>query len=80
MALAQTEALGGVNTAAVERLGPADCQDLLALYRDGYPESWFDPWTLESGYYFRIRGEGMLLSVAGVHVVSAAQRVAACSR
>jgi RimJ/RimL family protein N-acetyltransferase len=63
---------------AVERLTPAATDELLAFYAHSYPGNWFDPRMVETGQYVGIRGEnGNLLSVAGVHVYSAEQRVAA---
>jgi ribosomal protein S18 acetylase RimI-like enzyme len=61
----------------VARLGPADLQALQELYRRAYPGNWFDPRMLATGFYFGAWREGALLSVAGVHVVSVAWRVAA---
>ncbi|MCK6574565.1 GNAT family N-acetyltransferase [Myxococcota bacterium] len=45
------------------------------LYRH-YPDNFFDPAQLGTGLYFGVREEGELVSVAGVHVVSATYDVA----
>lgn len=78
MALKNPDRLAGVDTSAVERLAPAAVDELRAFYAHSYPGNWFDPRMLETGQYFGIRdNNGALLSVAGVHVYSAEQRVAA---
>jgi predicted GNAT family acetyltransferase len=41
----------------------------MALYRF-YPDNFFEPYQLESGFYYGIRVDGRLVSVAGVHLVS----------
>lgn len=58
-------------------LVPADAEELEAFYADGYPDNWFDRRMLETGCYFAMRVGGALASVAGVHVYSEEQRVAA---
>ncbi|MFJ4792843.1 GNAT family N-acetyltransferase [Kitasatospora purpeofusca] len=61
----------------VERLGAADLADLRALFTVGYPGNWFDERMLTTGPYVGIRDAGgRLLATAGVHVHSAARRVA----
>ena len=47
----------------------ADTAALMALYRF-YPDNFFEPYQLGSGYYFGLRSGTELVSVAGVHVVS----------
>ncbi|NVB36492.1 GNAT family N-acetyltransferase [Pseudenhygromyxa sp. WMMC2535] len=69
------------------RLGEADLDELLAFYERAYPESWFDPRSLATGVVHGLReggtggrtggGTGALRSVAGIHVFSPAQGVAA---
>lgn len=77
MALRDTNALRAVDTRGVERLGPADLDEVLAFYRKSYEGNWFDPRMLQTGQYFGTREDGALVVVAGVHVYSPAQRVAA---
>lgn len=60
----------------VVRIGHADTGALLMLYRQ-YPDNLFEPYQLESGYYFGIRENGKLVSVAGVHALSPKYGVAA---
>jgi ribosomal protein S18 acetylase RimI-like enzyme len=58
-----------------ERLGPEDCERLLALYADGDAAGespvFFDGSMLESGVYYGIREGGNLIAVAGTHIVAA---------
>lgn len=78
MALKNPDQLAGIDTSAVERLSLAAIDELQAFYAHSYPGNWFDPRMLATGQYFGIRNDqGALLSVAGVHVYSAEQRVAA---
>ena len=58
-------------------LSEADLQDIEALYRDSYPENWFDPCMLRTGKYFGVRKNGKLVSIAGIHVFSEQYQVAA---
>lgn len=58
-------------------LQEADTEELLAFYRASYPGNWFDRRMLHTGFYFGLRRDGRLASVAGVHVVSRRYRVAA---
>lgn len=60
-----------------ERLGPEHLPEILQLYRESYPENWFDPRMLETREYFGVREEGRLISIAGVHVYSPVLKVAA---
>lgn len=58
-------------------LGRADLPELLELFAESYPGNWFDHRMLDTGQYTGARLDGRLVSVAGVHVHSAAYRVAA---
>lgn len=77
MVLAEPGRLAGVDTTATERLGSDDLAEIQALYAASYPGNWFDPRMLATGHYYGLREGGALVSVAGVHVYSPAQRVAA---
>ena len=59
------------------RVQADDLPELQALYAAGYPGNWFDPRMIETGQYFGIWQGGRLVSAAGVHVYSAAYRIAA---
>lgn len=75
--LTRPDRITEVDTSRVERLGPEHLEEVGAFYRESYPETWFDARTLSSGYYFGLREGGDLQSIAGIHVISASQRVAA---
>ncbi|MBN1484350.1 MAG: GNAT family N-acetyltransferase [Chloroflexia bacterium] len=77
MALSEPARLRAFDTSIVVPLGPADRDELLALYRESYPDNAFDPRMLESGQYFGLRRRGRLCSAAGIHVYSPTYRVAA---
>ncbi len=60
----------------VERLGHRDTAAIMEVY-EHYPDNFFEPYQLETGLYFGIRGEDEgLVSIAGVHVVSEEHDVA----
>ena len=60
----------------VVQLSHADTADLMELY-SFYPDAFFEPYQLETGYYFGIRVGERLAAVAGVHVISEEFQVAA---
>ncbi len=61
----------------VERLSHRDTGDIIELSQH-YPDSFFEPQQLSSGHYYGIRSEaGILVAVAGVHIVSRSDRLAA---
>lgn len=70
MALNDSSCLEGADTSQVITLTSNDTQALNELYRISYPGNWFEPRMLETGHYYGIWREGMLVSVAGVHVYS----------
>ena len=65
-----------VSDTAVKRLGPADLDKLLKLYRESYPGNWFDPATLATGEYFGLYDGADMVCAAGVHVYSKTYRAA----
>ncbi len=77
LVLRDVSAAAKVNTDGVARLAPSDADELQLFYNHSYPGHWFQPRMLETGQYFGIRRQGAWASVAGVHVYSPAQRVAA---
>jgi len=77
MVLGDRDRVRAVDTTAVAQLGPADRDELAAFYARAYPGNWFDPRMLETRQYFAIRIAGALAAVAGIHVYSASERVAA---
>ncbi len=77
MALVETDRVITDVARNVERLTSNDTEELLELYSRSYPDNWFKPHMLETGYYFGIRVGKQLVCVSGVHVYSKAYRVAA---
>jgi len=75
MALVDTSQLETLNTSEVVPLTEADLDELQALYRISYPVNSFDPRMLETGHFYGIRRDNMLVSVAGVHVYSPRYKV-----
>lgn len=54
----------------IKRLEHRDTSAIMELYKH-YPDNFFQPSQLDTGYYFGIPGnDGSLLSIAGVHVVN----------
>jgi len=61
----------------VERLSHRDTGDIIELSQH-YPDSFFEPHQLSSGHYYGLRTDaGSLIAVAGVHIVSRTDRLAA---
>jgi RimJ/RimL family protein N-acetyltransferase len=77
MGLTKPELLEKVDTSEAIQLREPDLNDLKVLYNASYPGNWFDARMLETGYYFGIKLDGKLVSVAGVHVYSPVYKVAA---
>lgn len=75
MALMDTSRLDMVDTSEVVPLTVADVDELQALYSISYPVNSFDPRMLETGHYYGIRRDAMLVSIAGVHVYSPRYKV-----
>ncbi len=61
---------------ALVSLGPEDLAEVQRLYAEERP-AFFLPSQLEDGVYYGIRDEAGLISIAGTHVVSEEQSVAA---
>jgi ribosomal protein S18 acetylase RimI-like enzyme len=77
MQLTSPGAIDAVDTRAAIDLAAADIGTLTAFYDESYPGHWFDARMLESGQYRGVRDGNGWLAAAGVHVYSAAHRVAA---
>ena len=62
----------------VVRLGHRDTARIVSLY-DHYPDNFFEPYQLETGLYFGLHDGpgGPLISIGGIHVLSAEYDVAA---
>jgi len=66
---------------AVERLGHRDTGDIMELFTF-YPDTFFEPHQLSTGHYYGVRQDsekrpGHLVAVAGIHVASRFERIAA---
>lgn len=59
----------------VARLSHRDTAEIIGLYTY-YPDNFFEPYQLESGFYRGIKEDGKLVSVAGVHMVAPEMRLA----
>ena len=77
LALTDSPAIARADTTGVLALGPGDRDELLRFYTRAYPGNWFDPRMLELAPCAAIRERGELVAAGGVHVYSAAERVAA---
>ena len=77
MILANPAALAAVDTSPVIPLSTTDLDRLTALYQASYPDNAFDARMLETGCFFGLESDGVLVSVAGIHVYSEQYRVAA---
>lgn len=77
MALVDPDRIAQVADRDAVPLSAADAREVAAFYDVSYPDHWFEPRMLETGCYFGRRVAARLVSVAGVHVYSRRQRVAA---
>jgi ribosomal protein S18 acetylase RimI-like enzyme len=77
MMLVDRARLEAVDVSRACALGPEHSEEVTSFYARVYPENWFSPRMLETRTYFGLRRDARLVSVAGVHVVSREQRVAA---
>lgn len=77
MALTDTSPLKAVDTSEVIQLSAINVSELEKLYQASYPGNWFEPRMLETSFYYGIRRNKELVSVAGVHVYSRQYKVAA---
>jgi len=66
-----------VDTRCTMRVTSSDLPTVSAFYEQAYPSSWFSPKMLDTGYYFGIRAQGLWGAIAGVHVLSLTEGVAA---
>jgi ribosomal protein S18 acetylase RimI-like enzyme len=77
MMLTDRSQLASVDSARAFPLSAADGAELERFYAMAYPGHWFERRMLELGPYWAVREGGAIASVAGVHVYSPLQRVAA---
>jgi ribosomal protein S18 acetylase RimI-like enzyme len=77
MALLDKTPSSRIDCSDVVRLGKRELTEIQALYKQSYPENWFDPRMLVTGQYFGIREDNRLVSIAGIHVYSPQYKVVA---
>jgi ribosomal protein S18 acetylase RimI-like enzyme len=77
VALRDRSRLDSIDASEVAQLRTGHLAEVEAFYRASYPGNWFDPRMLETGQYYGLRRNGRLASVAGIHVYSPSERVAA---
>ncbi|MFC1573411.1 GNAT family N-acetyltransferase [Candidatus Eisenbacteria bacterium] len=77
LALTKPAQLESVGTSDVVSLSSNELPELGVLYEAAYPETWFNPRMMETGHYFGLRRDGLLVGVAGIHVFSRRYQVAA---
>jgi ribosomal protein S18 acetylase RimI-like enzyme len=77
MALSDETLTSRIDCSGVVRLSMKDLTAIQALYKESYPENWFDPRMLDTSHYFGIIEENRLVSIAGMHVYSPQYKVAA---
>lgn len=77
MGLINKASLRDIDCSKVIRLTENDLEDMLGLYKEGYPGNWFNPRMIRTRQYFGMRLKNRLISIAGVHVHSEKYKVAA---
>ena len=77
MGLKNTTHLRDIDCSQVVHLTENDLEEMLGLYKEGYPGNWFDARMLQTKQYFGLRLNNRLLSIAGIHVYSEKYKVAA---
>jgi predicted GNAT family acetyltransferase len=77
MGLMNKASLREIDCSKVVRLTEIDLEDMLVLYKEGYPGNWFSARMLQTQQYFGLRLKNRLISIAGVHVYSEKYKVAA---
>lgn len=76
MGLRRADYVAFGDPSGTEPLSHRDTGPMMALYAH-YPDNFFDPALLDTGLYFGLREGDELLSVAGIHVLSERNDVAA---
>ena len=77
MALTDPAGLDAPDTPRAEPLSSADAAEVAAFFAAGDSVHSFEPSMLAIGHHFGVRLDGELATVAGVHVCSPSERVAA---
>jgi ribosomal protein S18 acetylase RimI-like enzyme len=77
MGLKNTSLLYDIDCSQVVRLTEDNLDEILVLYKEGYPSNWFNARMLQTRQYYGLRQNNRLVSIAGVHVYSEKYKVAA---
>jgi len=77
MGLQDVQKAAHADDGRAEMLSIADIPALERLYAQAYPGNWFDARMVQTGFYAGIRAGDDLIAAAGIHVVSARERLAA---
>lgn len=71
MVLKDFKKIKNPNTHVINNLNKTHLLQLESLYKEAYPDTYFNAKMLETGYYYGIEGENKeILSVVGVHTYS----------
>ena len=76
MGLVREEFQTTADTGRVIQLSHPDTAAIMELYHH-YPDNFFDPSQLDTGMYFGIRDGNRIVSIAGIHVLSETDDIAA---
>ena len=77
MRMSDVSLVDNVDKNVVINLTEDDCDRLRLLYKQSYPDNWFDPHMLATGKYFGTIDGDKISAVAGIHVFSKKYRIAA---
>jgi predicted GNAT family acetyltransferase len=77
MALSDETLTSRYDFSGIVRLSMKDLTATQAVYKESYPDNWFDSRMLETNQYFGIIEGSRLVSIAGIHVYSPQYKVAA---
>ncbi|MDZ4872485.1 MAG: hypothetical protein CLLPBCKN_001873 [Chroococcidiopsis cubana SAG 39.79] len=77
MALTNSSYLNTFDTSDAIPLAGSNLKELEGLYSQSYPDNGFNPRMLDIGYFYGIKQDKNLVSVAGIHVYSSQYKVAA---
>ncbi len=60
-----------VDSSAIIKLGKNNKKELEDFFKDAYPDTYFEPYMLDTGYYYGLlNNQSKIISVAGVHTYS----------
>jgi len=77
MALVDRSRISEVDVSEAVPVSISQLAEVQQFYSQSYPDNWFEPQMLANGHFYGIWRNGVLASMAGVHVYSEQYRVAA---